>query len=527
MKKNIISLLLLVLIAFNALAEEIVVLYDNDVHCAVNGYSKMGALRDEMAKNHKYVTTVSSGDFIQGDIIGANSKGDAIVTIMNSVGYDIVTLGNHEFDYGVPQLMELSKELKASIVSCNFRSIDKTPVFPTYVVKEYGSRHVAFIGITTPNTISSSLPSTFLDKKGDAAYTFCWDDLAEVLQNTVDELRTSGVDYIILLSHIGIEPDSRKMDIRTLAAATSGIDIILDGHSHSVIPQDKIKNVNGEEVILSQTGTRFANIGRLTISDDGDIRTELIPLNTINGKKAATEEIITKYNKELSSITSRMIGKSRVTLTINAPNGERAVRNAETNFGDLVADAMRMTCETDVAFINGGSIRTDIPAGNITYGLLCSAYPFDNKVITAHATGAKILDILEASVAFMPEESGAFLQVSGITFDVDTTIPSPVVFTKDGFVKGINGTRRISNVRIWNSAERTFETIDPTHNYSICSIDYTLLNRGCHGSFGGCTLDGKTQGQLIEIVEEYITKNLSGSVGEEFRKPANRIRIKK
>lgn len=527
MKKNIILSLTLFFFVINIFAEDIVILYDNDVHCAISGYSKMGALRDEFEKQHKHVTVVSSGDFLQGDIIGAESKGDAIVTIMNSVGYDIVTLGNHEFDYGITQLNSLTKELKASVVCCNFLKIDKTPVFPAYIIKEYGSRHIAFIGITTPTTTTTSLPAIFFDNKGERAYTFCWDNLANVLQNTVDKIRTSGVDYVILLSHIGTEADAHGINIQALAASTSGIDIILDGHSHSVIPYEIIPNINGEDVILCQTGTRFANIGQLTIKDNGEINNQLIPLSSITNKKAKTEELITRYNKELSSITNRVIGKSRVTLTINHSNGERAIRSAETNLGDFFADAIRFSCDADVALINGGSIRTDIPAGKITYGNLRSTSPFNNKVMTAHATGAKILDILEAAVAFLPEESGSFLQVSGITFDVDTSIPTPVQFTKDGFVKSINGIRRISNVRIWNSTKRTFETLDSSHNYLIASTDYPLLNRGCHGSFGGCTLDGETYGWVIDIIEKYIQENLSGTVGEEFRLPANRIRIKK
>jgi len=387
-----------------AKASDIVILYENDAHCAVDGYSKLSAMKKELINENQLVGVVSVGDFVQGDTLGAISRGEYIVNIMNMVGYDAIALGNHEFDYKLERLMEICGMLDTKPVCSNFyKSGEDSPVFEPYVIKSYGDVDVAYIGVTTPDTITSSSPAQFMDDNGKYIYSFSGENLYSVVQNAVDSAEAAGADYIVGLTHLGTESVYEQWSAPTLISNTTGFDVVLDGHSHSVVENMIVNDKEGNEVVVSSTGTKFMNIGKLTISGE-EITTELIPTDTYTATDGAVDEYIAQINEEYSKLGDRILGKSEYDLLFADENGNRLIRNTETNLGDFCADAFRIVTGADIGVINGGGIRAELSKGDITFNDILSVYPFNNNVCVVKVTGQQILDFLELSVYFYPEE---------------------------------------------------------------------------------------------------------------------------
>lgn len=534
MKKRILSALLCVCISVSYVTvaakdnQDIVILYESDVHCAVDGYAKVNAIKSEEKTKTDYVSLVSSGDFIQGSSLGALSEGSYIIDIMNKVGYDAVTLGNHEFDYKIPRLKELTDMLTASVVSCNFVNSDGKTVYEPYKIISYGDTDIAYLGITTPESFTKSTPAYFQNEKGEYIYDFCGETLCDTVQKSADAARKEGADYVIALSHLGSEGVTKRWMAQEVIANTNGIDVILDGHSHSTVESSVLKNKDGKDVLLSSTGTKLENLGKLTIEADGDMKTELIPLADYEKTDSETEEFISKIKAEYDSKTSEIIGKSEVKLTTLYENGKRAIRNSETNLGDLCADAYREILDADVGFMNGGGIRADIEIGDITYSDLLSVYPWNNQVCTAKVTGQQILDALEFGVSSMPEENGGFQQVSGITFDIDLNVTSPVICDEKGMFSGINGERRVKNTKILNRQTNEYEALIPEKEYILASHAYLLKDIG-----DGFTMfkDAEIMKDSVmldsELLGQYIKNNLGSTVGQKYAKEQGRINVLK
>lgn len=512
---------------------DIVILYDNDVHCNVDSYEDMAALKKEMQGQSNYVSVVSCGDYLQGDVIGAISKGKAIVQIMNKVGYDVVAIGNHEFDYGVSRLKSLMKSINAKVVASNFvkKSTGK-PVFRSYTIKTYGKKKVAFVGVTTPESFTKSTPAYFQNSKGKFIYDFYGDStgklLAERVQKAVNTARKNGADYVVALTHMGTEGVTTQWDVQHLIKNTYGIDVVLDGHSHSTVPSMKVKNKNGKKITVSSTGTKFSNIGQLVISKDGSITTKLIPIDEEHQyedaeTKAYIDQVKAKYEKRLNQV----IGKTEVDLTTLGANGERAIRNAETNMGDFCADAARSVMDADVAIINGGGIRADIAAGDITYKDLVSVFPWNNELCVIEATGQQIKDALELGAKNYPEENGGFIQVSGMKYVIDASVPSSVVTDEQtGMFEKVDGTYRVRDIQVWNAAKTKYEPIKLKKTYKLAGINYTLRKNG----------DGFTMFDGNKVIKDnvmldtqslsiYLTDVLDGVVGEDYKDPAGQGRI--
>lgn len=512
---------------------DIVILYDNDVHCNVDSYEDMAALKKEMQEQSNYVSVVSCGDYLQGDVIGAISKGKAIVQIMNKVGYDVVAIGNHEFDYGVSRLKSLVKSMNAKVVASNFvkKSTGK-PVFRSYTIKTYGKKKVAFVGVTTPESFTKSTPAYFQNSKGKFIYDFYGDStgklLAERVQKVVNTARKNGADYVVALTHMGTEGVTTQWDVQHLIKNTYGIDVVLDGHSHSTVPSMKVKNKNGKKITVSSTGTKFSNIGQLVIRKNGSITTELIPIDEEHQyedaeTKAYIDQVKAKYEKRLNQV----IGKTEVDLTTLRANGERAIRNAETNMGDFCTDAVRSAMDADVAIINGGGIRADIAAGDITYKDLVSVFPWNNELCVIEATGQQIKDALELGAKNYPEENGGFMQVSGIKYVIDASVPSSVVTDEQtGMFEKVDGTYRVKDIQVWNTARTKYEPIKLKKTYKLAGINYTLRQNG----------DGFTMFDGNKVIKDnvmldtqslsiYLTDVLDGVVGEDYKDPAGQGRI--
>jgi 5'-nucleotidase/UDP-sugar diphosphatase len=531
--KKLLSLFLVLALAFSlcvgVLAEEeaapadIVVLYTNDVHCGIDGdfgYSNLVAYEKEMAAAGNYVTLVDAGDAIQGGPYGSLTDGQAIVDIMNKAGYDVATMGNHEFDYKMDRFLEIAKELDCGYVSCNFIDLrTNEPVFDAYKMITYGDVQVAYVGINTPETYTKSTPVYFQDENGNYIYSFSENDLAGAVQKAIDSAVEAGADYVIAVGHLGTDAESAPYRSTDIIAKVKGLDAFIDGHSHSVIASQEVKDAAGETVLLTSTGTKFANFGKLTISADGKITTELI--NSYEKTDADMDAFLKDIFTEFDGILKEVVAKSSVNLTGYAEDGTRLVRNQETNIGDLCADAYRAMADADIAWVNGGGIRADIPAGDITYGQIIDVHPYGNMLYVVEATGQQIIDALEMASASAPGENGGFLQVSGISYTIDLSIPSSVVTDDQGMFVKVDGERRVTDVMVGG------EPIDLKATYTLASHDY-MLRDGGDGINMFMDLEPISEGTMAdnEVLISYITETLNGVVPDDYAKPQGRITIK-
>lgn len=505
---------------------QIVIVYDNDVHCAVDGYAKLVALRNQQKRIADYVTTVSCGDFTNGGIIGAASKGELIVDIMNEVGYDVVTLGNHEFDYGVEQMLKLTDELNANVVSSNFKNCQTNDyVFPTYNIVSYGNVDVAYLGFTTTSSGTSVM---FEDGNGNKLYTLMRDEFYQNAQNVIDEARAEGAEYVIALTHLGdLEQDGGHPSSVNLINNTNGIDAVIDAHDHNIIEERFEMNKDGKSVLLTSSGSHFQYVGMVSINTDGTIESMLVDVTSGTvPTDAGTQQFVDNIKEEVDLQGQWSVGHSDVYLTVYDEDGNYIIRLQETNIGDFCADAYRSYTNTDVAFINAAGIRAEINVGDVTFNDVLALQPFANEIVTATITGQQLMDVLEFSVSSLPEMSSAFLQVSGLRFEVNASVPSPVVFdvANDMYSYVGNGERRVSNLQILDSETAEYFPVDLGCVYTVTSVDYLLTELGCSGILRYAEPDNTYWTTDTEVIINYIEK-LGGVIGSEYEDVEGRITI--
>lgn len=479
---------------------KIVVLYTGDMHCSVESgankldFAQLALYKQAVSNSADYVTLVDCGDAVQGSNIGTLTKGESIVELMNEVGYDVCTFGNHEFDYGIDQLEKLMGMSDAEYICCNFMDSDGCFVSP-YTIRSYGELKIAYIGITTPYTLTSSNPEVFKDENGELKYSFCQDTSGEKLynavQNAVDTAIGMDADYVIALAHLGNGEGYSPYCSEDVIAATSGIDIVLDGHSHTVVESREVYNKEGEPVMLTSSGSHMQYIGQVTIDtrrttgkNDDVITIRLIDSSDYDRVAGKTEET----EKEFEEILGTEIGYTAKTLSVNSENGNRLVRNRETGIGNFVADAYRSLTNADIAFVNGGGIRADISEGKITYGDLLNVQPYGNMICVVEATGLEIRDALEMSYRMVEGkyedengsvgESGGFFHLSGMKVVIDTSIPSGVKLDENGMFSGVEGERRVKEVYVLNGETGEYEPLSDSKTYTVASINYILLQGG-------------------------------------------------
>ena len=549
MKKRFFALLLtFVLIvgccSFVAFAEgeetrpDIVILYTSDVHCGIDqgfGYAGLEQIRDGLVAQGNVVILVDDGDNIQGEPIGTMTKGEALVELMNEAGYEIAIPGNHEFDYGMEQFLSLAEKAKFQYISCNFNK-DGELVFEPYVIKDLGGAKVAFVGVTTPKTLTSSTPKYFQNEKGEFVYGFFQDETGEgvykAVQKAVDDARAEGAEYVIVMGHMGNEEECRPWTYADVIENTTGIDAFLDGHSHDT-EQVTMKNKDGEDVIRSACGTKFACVGYCRIAGDGKITAGVYKWNNdtsapeLLGITNDMSKAVDKASNALNEKLKEVVATTQVKLTINDPeavdeNGKpiRMVRRAETNLGDLCADAYRAQSGADIAFVNGGGVRVNIEAGDITLNDILKVHPFGNAMCVIEVTGQQILDALEWGARNVPGENGGFLQVSGLTYEIHTYIDTPCKQDENTLFAGIEGERRVQNVLV------NGKPIDPKATYTLASHDYMLLNQGDgYSMFGGCKLLQDRVKLDNQVLIDYIVDTLGGTVGEQYDNPYGEGRI--
>lgn len=486
--------------------KSIVILYENDVHCEIAGYAKLAGFRDAIAASDTaYAVAVCSGDYLQGGPVGAVSHGQYIIDIMSRVGYAAVTLGNHEFDYGVPRMKELMPKLGAPVVCANFYDIGADgPFYMPYVIHTYGNKRVAFIGATTPETMNSEKYS-FYDIDGNQLYDLRLADFYSLIQQAANKARSEGADYVVLLSHVGEDPFEMNVDSHQLIQATTGIDVVLDGHTHSVIPRDMIINNAGSPIPISQTGTQFANVGKLVITPEGKISTELIPTPQIPYISERVKHAIDSINIEQEKVTSRFVCTNDNILRAYDDNGIRLVRQMETNLGDLITDAFRHAMDAEIAFQNGGGIRNNLQAGDVTYGNIISVDPFDNTMCKLEVSGEKILEMLEKCTSTLPKEDGSFPHCSGLRFTIHSL------------------SHTISDVEVLQ-ADGSYQPFDPKRNYTVAISSY-YRDGGYYEVLKNCTVLRFTNTLTRDILADYLSKELQGKIGGDYVQSQQRIKI--
>ncbi|MBE6951476.1 MAG: hypothetical protein E7451_09105 [Ruminococcaceae bacterium] len=497
-------------------ADEIVVYYTNDVHTYIDGelsYDNLADLKTETAKQAAGVLLVDAGDAIQGTAYGSMDKGETIVDLMNAAGYDVATLGNHEFDYGMERALELVEKAEYDYISCNFHhvvnGIEGTTVLPSVYTADFGETRVAFIGITTPESFTKSTPAYFQDEDGNYIYGIHGGTngraLYDAVQMAVDDARgIYHADYVIALGHLGIDESSKPWTSREVIAKTYGINAFIDGHSHSTVTSEIVYNDFGQPVVLTQTGEYFDAIGKMVIKADGTIETSLVTewAGSDESVKTIKDEWMTAIDTQLGEV----IGTAEVTLDNYDADGNRLVRKQETNTGDFAADALyylfdNMGLDVDVAIMNGGGVRNKAITGELSYKTMKEIHTFGNVACLQTVTGQQIVDALEWGARQAPEvEVGGFLHVSGLKYDVDGSITSTVQADDKGvWIGGPTGEYRVKNVQVFNKETGAYEPIDLAAQYNLAGYNYTLRDLGD----GFAMFDGAVN-VLDYVMEDYM-----------------------
>ena len=518
---------------------DVMILFTSDIHCGVDkGFTLAGLkqIRDAYEAQGYTTILVDDGDHVQGESLGTLTRGEAIIDLMNDMKYDLAIPGNHDFDYGMERFFELADMADFPYISCNFNK-EGDLLFEPYKIIEAAGMKIGFVGVTTPETIIESTPAYFCNEEGEQIYQFKnggnGEELYETIQDAVDSAREEGAEYIYLIGHLGNEDVCHPWNCYDVIENTTGIDVLLDGHSHDT-GQLVIQNKDGEDVARSAVGTKLNCIGYSHISADGGItETNILSWpNDIPADKAFNihndiSDKVAAKREELEEITNEVVAHSSVDLIVNDPkekdkNGNpiRIVRMKETNMGDLCADAMLRLTDSDVAIMNGGGIRASIGKGDITYGDIINVFPFGNELSVIKVSGQQILDALEWGAKGLPDENGGFLQIAGMTYTIDLSVDSSCTKDENGMFTGIEGDRRVKDVMIGDSP------VDPEGSYRLASIKYILNS---HGD-GYTMFDGAEVIQMGSMLDSqllinYITQTLKGSVGEEYADPYGQGRI--
>ena len=504
---------------------EIVILFTNDVHCGVDdniGYAKVTAYKKQLLEQNPYVTLVDNGDAVQGDTIGAISKGEDIIGIMNMVGYDVAGLGNHEFDYGMSQFNKFATTLDCGYVCANFRSLETGKLMlPPYKIIKYGKKKVAYVGVSTPETMIQVSVATFRDKNGKQLYSFDWDEhgrtMYQDVQTAIDQARKEGADYVILLAHLGEKTAIPEWWSQTLIANIEGADLLIDGHTHSVIQEVKAKDKTGKEVIITQTGTKLAHLGKATILPTGEITVELLE-NLDVEPDAKVTELIADIRKQHAEKLEAPLGISDFPLFAKKKDGSWIVRAHESNLADLITDAFRIIYNADIALMNGGGIRNNIGQGTVAYGKVFGVLPFGNQVCVAKVKGKTLLDELEFGLRKLPENSGGILHVSGMTFTVDTSIPTSAQTDRKGVFTGITGAYRMHDVKV-NGVP-----IDLDKEYLVAGTDFFMQNEGDGHNFAGAEFLPVERETACDVLAAYVQK--LGKIPVDYKDPNGQGRMK-
>ena len=530
------------------LSDDIVILYTNDVHTYIDSpisYDVIAGVKQELQKQYKHVLLVDAGDHIQGTAYGSLDKGESIIKLMNAAGYDLATLGNHEFDYGMNGCINIREWAQYPYVSCNFYNEEfferKDNVLPSYVLFDCGAQKVAIIGVTTPESFHKSTPAYFQNEQGEYIYGISGGENGEQLQAdlqaAIDFAVAEGATTVIALGHLGVDRSSLPWTSEVTIAAVSGLDAFIDGHSHSKVKGMLVPDKDGNDVLLAQTGEYFERIGMMVIdANTGAIATDFIEPVALTEKSTDKDgkEVETVVGYELASDLytgakwvsdetvaaikdgwiaavdeklGAIIGSATVTLDNYDADSNRLVRKQETNSGDFAADALYylfddMGLDVDIAIMNGGGIRNKAVTGDISYKVCKNIHTFGNVACLQTITGQQLLDALEwgARYAGTEKENGGFLHVSGITYKIDVAYPQTVVADDKGvWVSGPTAGYRVMDVMVYNKETGAYEPLDLAASYNLAGYNYTLRDLGD----GFAMFDGAVN-VLDYVLEDYM-----------------------
>lgn len=496
---------------------DVTILYTNDVHTYIDNkspkptYAAIAALKKSIEDTGRDVLLVDAGDHIQGTAYGSMDDGATIIELMNEAGYDLATPGNHEFDYGMARAKAVLQEADFPYVSCNWVDLRTGfNVLPSVKFFLVGGRKIAFVGVTTPETFTKSTPAYFMN---DAQTKYIYDILGgedgqklyDAVQEAIDKAEFWGADTIIGLGHLGVDPSSSPWTSEEVIAHTHGFTAFIDGHSHTVMANKQVTDASGKAVTLTQTGSYFKNIGKMTVGADGTITTELI--DTYEGLDAAVAATASNWISAVDDMLGEEIAVGDTKFYINDPaTGKRRIRSGETNLGDFVADGIytyfneieELHC--DVAIMNGGGIRTDVEAGPWSFKTCKTVSPFGNVACLMSVTGQQIQDALEFGARFAGaegKENGGFLQVAGARYTIHTGTPNTVQTNDKNVWTGSAATPRVSNVEIYDKTTGTYQPLDPNATYALAGMNYTLRNLGD----GFAMFDGAT------LIKDYVSED--------------------
>lgn len=493
---------------------DVTILYTNDVHTYINKdltYALVAAYRDTLDN----VLLVDAGDHIQGTAYGGMDSGATIIQLMNAARYDLATLGNHEFDYGMEGCMNAIDWAEFPYVSCNFYheqdGVVGDSVLDSYKVFEVAGLKIAFVGITTPESFTKSTPAYFQDDEGNYIYGIAGgtdgSELYAAVQEAIDAA-SAEADVVIALGHLGIDPSSQPWTSEDVIANTTGLDAFIDGHSHSTVPMKEVTAKDGSTVVLTQTGCYLSTLGKMTITADGTITTELLTAEDLADvtPDADVKAIEDAWITQVDEMLGEKIASSEIDFTINGADGSRAVRTYETNLGDFNADAyywysnMVAGLDCDIAIMNGGGIRANADSGDWSYLTCKTVNTFGNVLCVVKVSGQAVLDALEFGSRYVGVgENGGFLQVAGITYDVDITVENTVQ-TDDKSVWLSGPTEyRVSNVQVYNKETGEYEPLELDKIYTMAGTNYTLLNCG-----DGFNMFGEAEKVLDGTSEDYL-----------------------
>ena len=496
---------------------DVTILYTNDVHTYIDNkspkptYAAIAALKKSIEDTGRDVLLVDAGDHIQGTAYGSMDDGATIIELMNEAGYDLATPGNHEFDYGMARAKAVLQEADFPYVSCNWVDLRTGfNVLPSVKFFFVGGRKIAFVGVTTPETFTKSTPAYFMN---DAQTKYIYDILGgedgqklyDAVQEAIDKAEFWGADTIIGLGHLGVDPSSSPWTSEEVIAHTHGFTAFIDGHSLTVMANKQVTDASGKAVTLTQTGSYFKNIGKMTVGADGTITTELI--DTYEGLDAAVAATASNWISAVDDMLGEEIAVGDTKFYINDPaTGKRRIRSGETNLGDFVADGIytyfneieELHC--DVAIMNGGGIRTDVEAGPWSFKTCKTVSPFGNVACLMSVTGQQIQDALEFGARFAGaegKENGGFLQVAGARYTIHPMIPNTVQTNDKNVWTGSAATPRVSNVEIYDKTTGTYQPLDPNATYALAGMNYTLRNLGD----GFAMFDGAT------LIKDYVSED--------------------
>ena len=526
-------------------SDDIIILHLNDVHCGVNdtiGYDGLVLYRDELKKKYSNIITVDIGDHAQGGILGIISDGTAIIKIMNKVGFDVAILGNHEFDYGLDKLKELRDDITSKYICANFcYQKNKTAIFDPYKIIEKGGKKIAFIGVLTPLAFSRTYLSTLRDSNGEPIYDFLSDNNAQELydriQKYINELRNiKKVDYVILLTHIGMKEEQYTSD--GLLSKLENVDAVLDGHTHRVY-NITTKDKNSKDIHISQAGTKLKNIGKLIIKKDGTISSEMIseipePIDKSKAIKIKRGKKEFWVDKDMNNFINSLWDKYKDELNIqygildydliirpenNSDSDLIYCRYQECTLGNLIADSIKNAGNGELSIVNGGIVRNNLNKGNLTRGDLMTVLPWFNNIVLKKLPGECILDALEYGVSKLPNSSGAFPQVSGISYEIDVNLNSTVLIDSDSNFLNVTGKRRVFNVKI------NGEDLDLNRYYYVSLIDFIANGGDGYSMFAKYEVYNESLMTDTDSLDNYIKNDLNGSIPLKYKDLQGRIII--